>query len=391
MLHGNWNFPTTIHFGAGTSGNIAHVCADIGANRPLLVTDEGTAKLPFIEMICANLRKSGIEADMFSDVLPNPTEKNVVDGVNAYRAKACDAVIAVGGGSGIDAGKAIALMVGQDRPLIDFEDIGENWRRVVEDRMAPCIAIPTTAGTGSEVGRASVIVDTSRREKKIIFHPRMMPVRVICDPELTLGLPRWLTAATGVDAFTHCFEAFCAPGYHPIADGIALKGMQLVAQWLPVACKDGSNIQARSHMMAAASMGAAAFQKGLGAVHAISHAIGAYYNTHHGLTNAVILPYVVVRNRSALETKMHEVALALGLQDPGIEAFLNWLLEFRNDLGIPHDAEALGVLELDLDTLASKSKSDPALAGNPVELTKSDLRTVIQNAIRGVLLTNSQS
>lgn len=385
MLQGNWSFPTKIHFGAGAISDIASICAETGISRALLVTDEGTAGLPFIGTIRSLLVNGGIEVDLFTDVLPNPTEKNVLDGVIACRANACDAVIAVGGGSGIDAGKAVALMVGQERPLTDFEDVGDNWRRVAEDRILPCIAIPTTAGTGSEVGRASVIVDTLRHEKKIIFHPRMMPDAVICDPELTVGLPRALTAATGIDAFTHCFEAFCAPGYHPIADGIALKGMQLVAQWLPVAYKDGANIEARSHMMAAATMGAAAFQKGLGAVHAISHAIGGLYNTHHGLTNAVVLPYVVVRNRAALESKVREIAIAVGLQDLRFDAFLNWILEFRSALDIPHDVQALGVEDRDIETLVDKSANDPALGGNPIELTKHDLRELIQNAIDGAL------
>ncbi len=383
MLQGNWNFPTSIHFGPGSVCDLARVCADVGIKRPLLVTDRGAAKLSFTPRIQTMLQDAGIDVYLFSDVASNPTDQNVMNGTKAYRANACDGVVALGGGSGIDAGKAIALMVGQTRPLSDFEDVGDNWRRVVTDRMAPCIAIPTTAGTGSEIGRASVIVDSTRREKKIIFHPGMMPGHVICDPELTLELPPNLTAATGVDAFTHCFEAFCAPGYHPIADGIALRGMQLTAQWLPLAFRDGTNLEARSHMMAAATMGAAAFQKGLGAVHAISHAIGGHYDSHHGLTNAVMLPYVLVANSSALQEKMREVGTAIGLTAPDFDAVLNWLLEFRQDLCIPHDSTSLGVVAQDLDVLAAKSKSDPALAGNPIKLSESALRKIIENSMLG--------
>ena len=342
-LQGNWSFPTTIRFGAGEIQKVADDCSELGIRRPLLVTDEGSVNLPFFGLIQSILKRSNVNATVFSSVVSNPTDDNIVDGVTAYRSGDCDGVIAIGGGSGIDAGKAIALMIGQSRPLADFEDVGDNWRRVNQEGLAPCIAIPTTAGTGSEVGRASVIVDTVQNEKKIIFHPRMMPSRVICDPELTVNLPPRLTAATGIDAFTHCLEAFCVPTYHPIADGIALKGMQLVARWLPIVYADGSNIEARAHMMAAASMGAAAFQKGLGAVHALSHAVGAQYNTHHGLTNAVFLPYVLIRNRSAIEEMMKDVGAAVGTNSGEFEAVLGWILEFRDQLGIPNDAKALGV------------------------------------------------
>jgi len=384
-LSGSWSFPTPIYFGPGRIRELGEICIDLSIRRPLLVTDNGTVKLSFVGEIESILQAAGVRVAVFSDVVSNPTDANILEGVDAYRNHDCDGVIALGGGSGIDAGKAIALMAGQARPIEDFEDKEENWKRVDISGMAPCIAIPTTAGTGSEVGRASVIVDTSRREKRIIFHPRMLPISVICDPELTLALPSWLTAATGLDAFTHCFEAFCVHGYHPMADGIALKGMQLAARWLPVAFENGSDIEARSHMMSAASMGAVAFQKGLGAVHALSHAVGAYYDTHHGLTNAVFLPYVMIRNRSVIEEKMTEVAVAIGLQNQSFDAVLAWLIEFRARLGIPNDAGTLGVADGDLDILAAKSVRDPALSGNPIALDQTDLRELLSNARGGRL------
>ena len=381
----NWNYPTSVHFGAGSVRLLTGVCGELGISRPLLVTDESTEKLPFIGEIMSALVQAGIQTTIFSDVVSNPTDTNITDGVSAHRNGNCDGVIAIGGGSGIDAGKAIALMVGQTRSLADFEDRNENWKRVNEQGIAPCVAIPTTAGTGSEVGRASVIIDTVQRKKMIIFHPDMIPARAICDPELTISLPPSLTAATGLDAFTHCFEAYCANGYHPMADGIALEGMALAARWLPLAYEDGANIEARTHMMAVASMGGAAFQKGLGAVHAISHAVGAHYNIHHGLTNAVFLPYVMVRNRSAIQEKMKVVASSIGLEQSGFAAVLDWLTQFLSRLGIPNDAKALGLVEDDLDILATMSASDSVLAGNPVLLDVEDLKDILRNAIRGTL------
>ncbi len=379
----HWNYPTSMDFGAGSIKTLARACATAGVSRPLLVTDQGTAGLPFTHDIIDMLQADGLPVSLFSEVAPNPATEHVSAGVSAYQRNRCNGVIALGGGSGLDAAKTIALMAGQTRPLADFEDIGDNWQRVDEAGMAPCIAIPTTAGTGSEVGRAAVIVDSSARRKTIIFHPNMMPQHVICDPELCIGLPPGLTAATGIDAFTHCFEAYCAPAYHPMADGIALQGMELVARWLPAAFDDGGDIEARSHMLAASSMGAVAFQKGLGAVHAISHSVGAQYDVHHGLTNAIFLPYVMVRNRSAIEQKMQRLAVTLGLQQPGFDSVLDWVLQFRERLGIPHDANALGVRQQDLDMLAEKSAADAALGGNPLELDAAALKHIISKALSG--------
>lgn len=377
----NWNYPTAMYVGAGRIDEIVAVCVTFGIRRPLVVTDEGAATLPFTPRIMALLEKAGMGTALFSDVPSNPTDACVEAGANFYRNGAHDGVIALGGGSGLDAGKAIALLAGQTRPLVDFEDVGDNYARANAAAIAPVIAVPTTAGTGSEVGRASVITFSDTHEKKIIFHPKMMPVAVISDPELTVGLPAHLTAATGVDAFTHCFEAFCAPGYHPMADGIALEGMRLIKDWLPVAYKDGSNIEARTHMLSAASMGATAFQKGLGAVHALSHPVGAVYNAHHGLTNAIFLPYVMEKNRNAIEGKMTLLASYLGLGGSGFDAVLDWVLAFRRDLGIPAGASGLGLMREDIAMLAEAALNDPSMGGNPQSLSAAELAELYERSL----------
>lgn len=292
-------------------------------------------------------------------------------------------MIAFGGGSALDAGKAVAFMAGQRRPIWDFDDVGDNWRRADEGGIAPVVAVPTTAGTGSETGRAAAIIDERTTTKKIIFHPRMMPRVVIADPALTLGLPPAITAATGMDALAHCFEAFCAPGYHPLADGIAVEGMRLIGDWLPAAVKDGANLTARSHMMAAASMGSTAFQKGLGAIHALSHPVGAIYDTHHGLTNAVFMPYVMAFNRPAIGDKMTRLARYLGLRRPSFRAVLDWILALREDLGVPHSAKALGVGEDRLDQLAAMAAADPTATGNPVKAGPAEMKRMYLAALAG--------
>ncbi|WP_417459306.1 iron-containing alcohol dehydrogenase [Kordiimonas sp.] len=377
----NWNYPTAMYVGAGRVGEIAAICAAFGIRRPLVVTDEGAAVLPFTPRIMDLLKEAGLEAALFSQVPSNPTDACVEAGAGFYREGAHDGVIALGGGSGLDAGKAIALLAGQSRPLIDFEDVGDNYARANSASIAPVIAVPTTAGTGSEVGRASVITFSATHEKKIIFHPKMMPVAVISDPELTVGLPAQLTAATGIDAFTHCFEAFCAPGYHPMADGIALEGMRLVKEWLPIAYEDGSHIEARTHMLSAASMGATAFQKGLGAVHALSHPVGAVYNAHHGLTNAIFLPYVMVKNGPVIEEKMVHLGSYLGLGSGGFEAVLDWILAFRRSLGIPAGASGLGLKRENIAMLAEAALQDPSMGGNPQPLSAAELAELYERSL----------
>ena len=381
----NWNYPTAIRFGIGRIAELPAACKDLGMKHPLLVTDPGLRKLPMVESALAALKSAGLGDACFSDVRGNPVGKNVDDGVAFYRSNKCDGVIAFGGGSALDVGKTIALMVGQTRPLWDFEDRDDWYTRVNVAGMVPIVAVPTTAGTGSEVGRASVILDESTHLKKIIFHPKMQPAIVISDPELSAGLPPRITAATGMDALAHCLEAYCSPGFHPMADGIALEGMRLVKEWLPVAVKDGKNLAARAHMLAAASMGATAFQKGLGAIHSLSHPVGAVYNSHHGETNGVVMPYVLVFNRPAIEEKMTRLARYLGLPDPGFPAILDWVQALKKEIGIPNTLADLGVKESDLDMLTPMAVEDPSTGGNPRPAGHAEMRQMFVKAIRGDL------
>ncbi|MDJ0666852.1 MAG: iron-containing alcohol dehydrogenase [Desulfobacterales bacterium] len=382
-LNGNWNYPTAIRFGAGRISELPEVCRELGMTRPLLVTDPGLAALPLIADAAAGCRTAGLGCEVFADLQGNPVAKNVDDGVAAFRAGGHDGVIAFGGGSALDVGKAVALMVGQTRPIWDFEDREDWYTRVDVDGMAPVVAVPTTSGTGSEVGRAAVITDERDHTKKIIFHPRMLPAQVIADPELTLGLPPDITAAVGMDALSHNLEAFCSPFYHPLAQGIALEGIRLIKDWLPTACREGDHLKARAHLMAAATMGAAAFQKGLGAMHALSHPCGAVLNTHHGLTNAVVMPYVLVFNRSVIEEQMTALARYLDLPDPSFQAVVDWIRRLRAAIGIPDDLAALGVREDQIGQLARMAAVDPSAGGNPIPLTEANLTTLLQNAVKG--------
>ncbi|MDX1513979.1 MAG: iron-containing alcohol dehydrogenase [Gammaproteobacteria bacterium] len=382
-LSGNWNYPTAIRFGAGRIAELPGACRELGMTRPLLVTDPGLAALPMVADAADACRADGLGCGIFSEVRGNPVEANVTAGVEAYRAGDHDGVIAFGGGSALDAGKAIAMMVGQDRPLFDFEDREDWWTRVKVDGMAPVVAVPTTSGTGSEVGRASVITDERDHTKKIIFHPKMLPAIVIDDPELTVGLPAPITAAVGMDALSHNLEAFCSPVYHPMAQGVALEGMRLIREWLPVACAEGDNLMARAQMQVASTMGATAFQKGLGAMHAMSHPCGAVLNTHHGLTNAVVMPYVVVFNHAEIEDKLTTLARYLGLDNPSFDSVLRWILELREQIGIPDTLADIGVLDEHVETLAPMAEKDPSAATNPVPLTKDNLADLFHKAISG--------
>ena len=384
-LTGNWNYPTAMRFGPGRIAELAEACKSLGMTRPLLVTDPGLAGLPMVADALAANQAAGLPTALFSDVKPNPVGKNVDDGLKAYRDGGHDGVIAWGGGSGLDAAKAVALMAGQSRPLWDFEDRGDNWLRADPAGIAPIVAVPTTAGTGSEVGRASVILDESDHTKKIVFHPKMLPSIVISDPELTLGLPAPLTAATGMDALAHCLEAYCAPGYHPMAEGIAVEGLRLVKDWLPTAVADGANLEARAHMLVAATMGATAFQKGLGAIHSLSHPVGALYDTHHGLTNAVVMPYVLVFNRAAIEDRLTRLAAWLGLPNPSFQAIMDWVLGLREKFEIPHTLAAMGVTDERLDELSEMAAQDPTAAGNPIPVGKAEMKQMFVAAIEGRL------
>jgi alcohol dehydrogenase class IV len=381
LLKGNWNFPTTIWAGPGRIAELPAACQRAGIGRPLVVTDQGLVGSLMVRAVAAALGG----APLFGGVQGNPTAAHVEAGLAAYRTGRHDGVVAIGGGAALDTGKVVAFMSGQKRPLWDFEDIGDWWTRADVGGIAPVVAIPTTAGTGSEVGRAGVILNETTHQKKIIFHPQMMPRVVISDPELTIGLPRWVTAATGMDAFVHCFEAFCAPGFHPLADGIALEGMRLVAAYLPRACANGSDIEARAQMLAAASMGATAFQKGLGAVHAIAHPVGSWFNTHHGLTNAVVLPYVMAFNRAAIEPKCDVIARVLDLPTRGFDGLYAWVLALRRELGIAHTLAEIGVTVEQAAVIGAEAAIDPSASGNPIPVSAADLERIFRAAVLGQL------
>lgn len=365
----NWSYPTAIRFGAGRISEIADACAAAGIKKPLLVTDRGLANMDITTRTLDLLEAGGLGRAMFSDVDPNPNEKNAADGVKAYNDGGHDGVVAFGGGSGLDLGKLVAFLAGQTRPLWDFEDIGDWWTRAEVNAIAPIVAVPTTAGTGSEVGRASVITNSQTEQKKIIFHPKFLPSVVICDPELTVGMPGFITAGTGLDAFAHCVEAFSSPHYHPMSQGMALEGMRLVKTYLPRAFADGSDIEARAHMMSAAIMGATAFQKGLGAIHALSHPIGAIYHTHHGTTNAVCMPAVLQFNKPAIKGVIGDAANYLGISG-GFDGFCAYVDELNAALGIAKNLSGLGIENPDIDRIVAGALIDPSTGGNPIEMTK---------------------
>ncbi|AMM84017.1 iron-containing alcohol dehydrogenase [Martelella sp. AD-3] len=372
----NWSYPTTIKFGAGRIVELAAACKSLGMANPLLVTDKGLASLPITRNALKILSEEGLDAALFSDVDPNPNEKNLAAGIAAFKEGGHDGVIAFGGGSGLDLGKLVAMMAGQTLPVWDFEDIGDWWTRADAYAIAPIVAVPTTAGTGSEVGRAGVLTNSETHVKKIIFHPKLLPGVVICDPELTIGMPKIITAGTGLDAFAHCLEAYCSPHYHPMSHGIALEGMRLVKDNLPRVYNDPEDLEARAEMMSAAAMGAVAFQKGLGAIHAISHPLGAVYNTHHGMTNAVVMPPVLRFNRDKIADKLRLAADYLGISG-GYDGFYNFVLEFRKELGVPENLTAMGIAPDRIDELAVMALEDPSTGGNPVEMTLENTKALL--------------
>ena len=380
-LTSNWSYPTTIWFGAGRIAELAAACHQAGIKKPLLVTDKGLADLPITQNALASLAGAGVEAALFAEVDPNPTEINMEAGLQAYKAGQHDGVIAFGGGSGLDLGKMVAFMAGQTRPVWDFEDIGDWWTRANADVIAPIIAVPTTAGTGSEVGRASVITNSQTAEKKIIFHPKILPTVVICDPQLTVGMPDFITAGTGMDAFAHCLEAFSSPHYHPMSQGIALEGMRLVKENLTSVYENPGDITGRAHMMSAAMMGATAFQKGLGAIHALSHPIGAIYHTHHGTTNAVVMQAVMRFNSSMIENLFADAARYLGIEG-GFDGFYDFVGGLVQQLNIPKNLTDLGLADLgdaDLERIVAAALTDPSAGGNPREMTATNTRALLES------------
>ncbi len=388
--HGKWNYPTTVHFGAGIVSSLPELCRGRGIGRPLVVTDEGLAETEMVHELVRHLSGSGLRPGLFSDVQGNPVGKNVDDGTAVLKEGEHDGVVAIGGGSALDVGKAIALMAGQDRPLWDFEDVGDNWLRVNEAGVLDTIAIATTAGTGSEVGRSSVITNEAETRKIIIFHPKMMPAVALCDPELTISLPKHLTAATGMDAMSHSLEAYCATGFHPMADGIATEGIRLVRKSLKTATFEPDNLEARADMLAASLMGATAFQKGLGGMHALSHPIGTHLHKHHGLINAVMMPYVLAYNKGVIEERIERLAAAIGLPDVSFTGFLRWVLDLRKELGIVHTAAELDMTEDHIDLFSSMAEQDPAGFGNPIKLTKARYQELYRAALSGTLPAAAQ-
>ena len=384
-LTGNWNYPTAIRFGAGRLSELGEACKQASMANPLLVTDPGLAALPMVSDAVAAVDGAGLTIKVFSDIKGNPTSDNVEAGCAAFNAGGHDGVIAFGGGSALDAGKAIAFQAGQTRPLWDFEDVGDNWARADADAIAPNICVATTAGTGSDVGRAAVITDAERHVKKVIFHPKMMPTVTIADPALTLGLPPHVTAATGMDALAHNLEAYCAPFYHPFAKGVALEGMILVKDWLPTAVKDGSNLEARSHVMAAAMAGATAFQRGLGGIHALAHPLGALYDAHHGLLNAVLMPYVVAANRPAIEGELTDLARALDVPGHSPEGLIQWILDLRKEVGIPHTLADMDIPADDAAKIGAMAIEDPTAGGNPIPFTADQYAALFLDAHGGRL------
>ncbi|QFT57655.1 NAD-dependent methanol dehydrogenase [Sulfitobacter sp. THAF37] len=379
-LTANWSYPTAVRFGAGRISEIAEACVAAGIQKPLLVTDRGLASMEITTRTLDLLEGAGLGRAIFAEVDPNPTDRNAEEGVRVYREGGHDGVVAFGGGSGLDLGKVVAFMAGQSRPLMDFEDIGDWWTRADAEAIAPIVAVPTTAGTGSEVGRASVITKSDTAEKKIIFHPRMLPGVVICDPELTVGMPPFITAGTGLDAFAHCVEAYCSPHYHPMSQGMALEGMRLVKDYLPRAYADGGDIEARAQMMAAAAMGATAFQKGLGAIHALSHPIGAIYHTHHGTTNAVCMPAVLQFNRPEIEDVIDRAARYLGI-DGGFDGFATFVDDLNASMKIPASLSAMGIGEVDIDRVVKGALADPSTGGNPVKMTETNTRALLEKIV----------
>jgi len=382
MMSMNWNYPTTIWFGDQRINEIQKACESLNIQKPLIVTDPGILKTDIIEKINSSLNT---KANIFSDVQSNPTGNNVELGVTYFNSNAHDGVIAVGGGSGMDVGKGIAFMAGQNRPLWDFEDIGDYWTRANSEVIKPIIAVPTTAGTGSETGRAGIYTNEETKEKKIIFHPKMLPSIVILDPELTVPLPKSLTAFTGMDALAHCLESYCSNFFHPFSQGIALEGMFIVKNNLINAYHDGSNLDARGSMLAASSMGSIAFQKGLGAIHSLSHPVGAIYNTHHGLTNAVFMPYVLKRNKTVIEEKIISLSRYLNLEDQTFEGFMNWILYLRKELLIPHTLKELIQDDSKFEEMSKMAKDDPSTGGNPISLETTDFYNLYKDSYSGIL------
>tara|TARA_B100000686_G_scaffold351334_1_gene449842 strand:+ start:24 stop:1187 length:1164 start_codon:yes stop_codon:yes gene_type:complete len=386
MSNSNWNYPTTVWFGENRVKDLHIACKNLAITKPLFVTDQDLAKTDLVKKVIEDSNLKSLSINVFSNIKGNPVGSNVDEGVNVFKKNKHDGVIAFGGGSGLDVGKAIAFMSAQTKPIWDFEDVGDNWTKANSDGIAPIIAVPTTAGTGSEAGRASLITNEKNHTKKIIFHPKILPSIVILDPCLTIDLPPKITATTGMDALAHNLEAYCASGYHPMADGIALEGMRLIKKWLLIAVKEGKNLEARSNMMVAATMGSTAFQKGLGAIHSLSHPVNSVYNIHHGLSNAIFMPYVLTFNKKEIEKKITKLSEYLELKEKSFNCFLEWTLNLRKDLNIPHKlSDVANVKPDEIDKLSQMALDDPSTPGNPKKLTLEDMKLLYKYSLDGKL------
>ena len=386
MSNSNWNYPTTVWFGEGRIKDLHIACKNLGIKKPLFVTDKNLAKTDLVKKVIEDNSKKSLSINVFSNIKGNPVGSNVDEGVKIFKKGNHDGVIAFGGGSGLDVGKAIAFMSAQTKPIWDFEDVGDNWTKANNEGIAPIIAVPTTAGTGSETGRASLITNEENQTKKIIFHPKFLPSIVILDPCLTVDLPPKITAATGMDALAHNLEAYCASGYHPMADGIALEGMSLIKKWLLIAVKEGKNLEARSAMLVAATMGSTAFQKGLGAIHSLSHPVNSVYNIHHGLSNAIFMPYVLTFNKKEIEKKIIKLSEYLELEEKSFQCFLNWILDLRKELRIPHKlSDVANIKTNEIDKLSLMALEDPSTSGNPKKLTLKDMKLMYKYSLEGKL------
>ena len=386
MNNSNWNYPTTVWFGQGRVKDLHIACKNLSITKPLFVTDQDLAKTDLVKKIISDSNLKSLSINVFSNIKGNPVGFNVDEGVKAFKKGNHDGVIAFGGGSGLDVGKAVAFMSAQTRSIWEFEDVGDNWTKANSDEIAPIIAVPTTAGTGSETGRASLITNEKNQTKKIIFHPKILPSIVILDPCLTVDLPPKITATTGMDALAHNLEAYCASGYHPMADGIALEGMNLIKKWLLIAVNEGKNLEARSAMLVAATMGSTAFQKGLGAIHSLSHPVNSVYNIHHGLSNAIFMPYVLTFNKKEIEKKIIKLSEYLGLEEKSFQCFLNWILDLRKELKIPHKlSDVADVKPSEIDKLSLMALEDPSTSGNPKKLTLEDMKLMYKYSLEGKL------
>jgi alcohol dehydrogenase class IV len=386
MSNSNWNYPTTVWFGEGRIKDLHIACKNLGIKKPLFVTDKNLAKTDLVKKVIEDSSIKSLSINVFSNIKGNPVGSNVDEGVKIFKKGNHDGVIAFGGGSGLDVGKAIAFMSAQTKPIWDFEDVDDNWTKANNEGIAPIIAVPTTAGTGSETGRASLITNEENQTKKIIFHPKFLPSIVILDPCLTVDLPPKITAATGMDALAHNLEAYCASGYHPMADGIALEGMSLIKKWLLIAVNEGKNLEARSAMLVAATMGSTAFQKGLGAIHSLSHPVNSVYNIHHGLSNAIFMPYVLTFNKKEIEKKIIKLSEYLELEEKSFQCFLNWILDLRKELRIPHKlSDVANIKTNEIDKLSLMALEDPSTSGNPKKLTLKDMKLMYKYSLEGKL------